>query len=299
MNIKPYVNLAKRTGKKLLVKTRKNSPQILLITGIFGFAATNIISSQRSRKLDPIIEEANEELESIRESEEYDNKKIIFTYVKTGYRICRLYFPAIVVGGISIGCFVASNGILMDRNGTLAAAYTAIDASFKEYRERVKNDIGEEKDKKYRYGITEKKINVLETDPETGEVKKVKKKVKMSAANTNEYVRIFDELNPNWKNSSEYNVLFLRSQENYMNTLLRINKYLFLNDVYDALGFPRTKIGQVVGWIYDDNDPKRNSYVSFGMYDINRDCVSDFINGYESSVILDFNVDGYILDDIK
>jgi hypothetical protein len=52
----------------------------------------------------------------------------------------------------------------------------------------------------------------------------------------------------------------------------------------------------MVGWI-DGGDG--DGYVDFGIYDIaavnNR---REFINGYEPSIILDFNVDGVIWDKI-
>ncbi len=92
--------------------------------------------------------------------------------------------------------------------------------------------------------------------------------------------------------------MFLKHQQNYANELLRSNGYLFLNDVYDMLGIPRTKAGQVVGWIYDEDNPnhKGDNFVDFGIYDIHRQANRDFVNGYERVIWLDFNVDGNILD---
>lgn len=62
------------------------------------------------------------------------------------------------------------------------------------------------------------------------------------------------------------------------------------------LDIPRTKAGQIVGWAYDLNNPSGDNYVDFGIYETNRKVVRDFINGYERSIILDFNVDGPILE---
>ena len=105
-----------------------------------------------------------------------------------------------------------------------------------------------------------------------------------------EYARWFDECSINWINDAEQNRMFLTCQENYANELLRAKGCLFLNDVYNMLGIARTKAGQVAGWIYSEDDKDQ---VSFGIYsDVNR----DFVNGRSANALLDFNVEGNILD---
>lgn len=109
-----------------------------------------------------------------------------------------------------------------------------------------------------------------------------------------QYARFFDESCPNWCKNSEYNLAFLRMQQLNATELLRTHGYLFLNDVYHMLGIPRTKAGQVVGWIYDP-DGTGDNYVDFGLYDEKN---RQFINGCKENVLIDFNVDGIILDKI-
>lgn len=58
----------------------------------------------------------------------------------------------------------------------------------------------------------------------------------------------FDHNNPNWQSNPEYNILFVKSQLNWLNEKLVAQGYLFLNEVYEALGFPKTREGQIVGW---------------------------------------------------
>lgn len=89
---------------------------------------------------------------------------------------------------------------------------------------------------------------------------------------------------------------FLEDQQIYCNDLLKMKGHLFLNEVYDILGFPRTKAGAVVGWVYNEENPIGDNFVDFGLFDTNDERNSDFINGYRNTAILDFNVDGYILD---
>ena len=110
-----------------------------------------------------------------------------------------------------------------------------------------------------------------------------------------QYARFFDESSPAWRKDAEYNMIFLRQQEIYATDLLRARGHLFLNDVYGMLGIPCTKAGQVVGWIYDEKNPIGDNCVDFGLYD---QCNKDFINGYKNIILLDFNVDGIILDKV-
>ena len=91
--------------------------------------------------------------------------------------------------------------------------------------------------------------------------------------------------------------MFLKHQQNYANEKLQKQGYLFLNDVYDMLGIPKTKAGQVVGWVYDEAHPDiYDNFVDFGIYDLYNEKARDFVNGREKSILLDFNVDGNILD---
>ncbi len=69
-----------------------------------------------------------------------------------------------------------------------------------------------------------------------------------------------------------------------------------MNEVYDALGFERTREGAVVGWVMDCNaDCEGDNYIDFGMFE---ERSNRFVNMLERSIILDFNVDGVINEKI-
>ena len=133
---------------------------------------------------------------------------------------------------------------------------------------------------------------------------KLEEAVKNESRSYSQYARFFDETSPYWyKNSGnrsndgpEMNLFFLRAQQNYANELLKHRGYLFLNEVYDMLGMPRTKAGQIVGWIYKENNTDGDNYVDFGIYKTEKN--AKFVNGFENSILLDFNVDGAIIDKI-
>ena len=114
--------------------------------------------------------------------------------------------------------------------------------------------------------------------------------------NFSQYAKIFDDTCIGWTKDPEYNMFFLKGQQNYCNEKLKMNGHLFLNEVYTILGMPRTKAGAVVGWVYDEKNPIGDNFVDFGIYGIYDDVNHDFVNGYKNTVLLDFNVDGNILD---
>lgn len=111
--------------------------------------------------------------------------------------------------------------------------------------------------------------------------------------NFSQYAKIFDDSCIGWTKDSEYNMHFLKSLQDYCNDKLKSKGHLFLNEVYDILGFPRTKAGAVVGWVYDEKNPIGDNFVDFGLFDESN---NDFINGFKNTAILDFNVDGDILN---
>jgi hypothetical protein len=191
---------------------------------------------------------------------------------------------------------VASHNILHKRNVALAAAYATVDKSLKEYKNRVVDRFGKEVDQELSYGIKATEVEETVTD-ENGEEKVVKKTVNtINSKIASPYSRFFDETCEAWDKDAEYNLFFLRAQEKIANNMLQTRGHLFLNEVYDMLGMERTKMGQTVGWIYKKDDPNFSNYVDFGIYDGNDEASRRFVNGLERSILLDFNVDGDVLD---
>ena len=214
----------------------------------------------------------------------------------TAWKVIKLYAPAVGVGALGITSILYGHKILSKRNASLAAAYQLLDKGFKEYRQNVRDRYGDEVDKELRYGLVKEKVEEETIDPETGKKKKTKKEVTVlpDGRIPSVYARIFDELNDNWERDAELNLYFINGQLNYWNHILQTRGYVFLNEVYKALGFDPTKAGQHVGWYYDAKNPKADNYIDFGIYDVNRRGASEFVNGMERSVILDFNVQGPI-----
>ena len=305
MKANELMNNVTRTVNRVGFKFKKHSPEVLIVAGTIGVVASAVMACKATTKAGKIKEEMNEEMDKIHEvaeahredyTEEDLKKDTTIVYTQTAVKYVKLYAPSVALGVASLTCILASNGILRKRNIALAAAYTAVDKGFKEYRGRVVERFGTELDKELRYNIKAKEFEEPVVD-EKGKEKIKKETVSVADPNLySDYARFFDDGCLGWSKDAEYNLTFLKQQQNYANDLLKKKGHLFLNEVYDMLGIPRTRAGQVVGWIYDEKHPIGDNFVDFGIYDMNREKVRDFVNGYERVILLDFNVDGNILD---
>ena len=308
MNMNNIVNSATKTFHRVGFQIKKHSPEILLVTGITGVVTSAVMACKATTKVDAIIEESKKSIDMIHEgmeagnicdveyTEEDGKKDLAIVYIQTGVKFAKLYGPSVLLGLTSIGCILASNNIIHKRNVALSAAYTAIDRSFKGYRSRVIERFGENMDRELRYNIKTQEVKETVVDEETGKKKTVKSTVSVVDPNTySDYARFFDEYCAGWTKDAEYNLMFLRQQQNYANELLKTRGHLFLNEVYDMLGIDRTKAGNIVGWVYDEKNPVGDNFVDFGIYVLDNEKARDFVNGRERSILLDFNVDGDIL----
>ena len=309
--IKLPANITRSLGRVGL-KIKKHGPEALVVTGVIGFVATAVLACRSTIKAKEVLDKREKDLKDINDckadldagvitkeeySEEDYQKDIKIVNAHTAVELVKLYAPAIGLGILSATSILAGHNITRKRNVALAAAYTAVDTSFKEYRGRVVDRFGKELDKELRYNIKAKEVEEVSTDEETGEEKVVKKTVETaSVSGPSDFAKFFDEFSPCWRKDADYNLMFLKKQESFANDKLRKQGHLFLNEVYDMLGIPATRAGQVVGWIYDEKHPIGDNYVSFGIYDLHDESKRAFVNGNERSILLDFNVDGNILD---
>ena len=307
MEIKKIINQAG-------LKIKKYSPEILMVAGIVGTVTAAVTACKATLKVKDVMSEKEELQNDIHKclknpdvdyTEEDGKKDLTTVYAQTGVKLIKLYAPSVVLGGVSIASIVMGQKILKKRNIALAAAYTAVDKGFKKYRANVVERFGERVDKELRYNIKAKEVEKKITDKNGKEktVKEIQYDIEGNPLeNISEYARFFDEAtSTEHHKDAEYNLMFLRRQQDYANEVLKAKGHLFLNDVYEMLGIPKTKAGQVVGWIYDEKNPNGDNYVDFGIYRLSGYEPSDerkraFVNGYERNILLDFNVDGPIYE---
>lgn len=301
-------NKMTRALHKVGFQLKKHSPEIFVVAGVAGTVVSTVMACKATTKVNPILEEAKAMIDNIHAiaekpdteyTKEDTNKALAITYTKTGLELAKLYGPAVLLGAASITCILTSHKILRKRNIALAAAYATEHIGFKEYRGRLIERFGEELDKELKYNIKAKEVEEVVTN-EDGTETTVKKTVNVADPNLNsDYARFFDEYCTGWSKVPEYNLVFLKQQQNYANDILKTRGHLFLNEVYDMLGIARTQAGQIVGWVYDLEHPVGDNFVDFGIYDLYDERKRDFVNGRERSILLDFNVDGNIWELMK
>lgn len=304
-----FMNKATRTMHKLGFKLKQHSPEILVAAGVVGTVATVVMACKATLKLNDIVDESKELVGEIHDAVEQEkvmtndevytqeiaNKDLTKVYLRTGLKVAKLYAPTFVVGTLSLGCMLAANNILHKRNVALAAAVTALDTNFKEYRGRVIERFGKELDRELRFNIQNKEVDervVDENGNETVEKKVVP--VMMDRPNHSIYSIVFDDGNLGWTKSPELNKLFLIQREKEANLILKTEGFLCLNDVYKMLGAHQTQYGQTAGWVYSEDGSSGDNFVDFGMFDIHNENTRAFINGNEKVIVLDFNCIGDI-----
>lgn len=301
---------AARFAGKAEFTIKKNSPEILLGAGIVGFVGTIVLACRATCRADEVLEFHRRKIKDIEDAKEiadadpegemsydieiYRQDKAI-RYLKTTGNLAKLYAPTVAVGALSLACILTSRNIMQKRYLGVVAAYNGLSAAFEEYRKRVRDEYGEGLDKHFRYGTTYEELPVYD---ENGKKTKEKEQVENTETGmvipNDDSCRFFDSSNPNWDKNPTFSMMWLRGQQNILNDILHTRGHVFLNEVYDALGFPHTPQGAVLGWIDGEGD----NCIDFGLYDPNKESVRRFVNGVDNVIMLEFNHDGVIWDKI-
>jgi hypothetical protein len=280
-----------RTWGRSVLQAKKNSPHIFFGAGVVSVAVGTVLACRATLKIEPILEEAQHDLHEVKAlgesalvtTDAYSPKEYYrdLGYVagKTGIKLVKLYGPSVIVMGFGIGCLTGAHVQMTRRNAALTATLAAVSKAYEDYRARIIQELG-----------AEKEAAIYNEAPDDVTDDGLEPKMNRNPNKYSPYAVIFDEANINWKKDPELNRLFVQSQMNYMNHKLHARGHLFLNEVFDALGFERTRAGAVVGWVVGGEG---DDYVDFGVFNS-----PDFVNGWERSVILDFNVDGVVYDKI-
>jgi hypothetical protein len=283
-----------RTVSRQILTTKKNSPHIFFVAGVVGSVASTYLACRATLKLEDVVDESKHDVEQVKSAKSNQGREIDtkdyykdlgYVYSKTVKSVVKLYGPSVALGIVSIGCLTGSHIQLTRRNAALTATVAAVSKAFDEYRDRVREKLGEDQERDIYHGLKE------ETIVEDGEKKKVKI---VGEEGLSPYSRFFDDANPNWQKDSELNRLFIECQQKYANDRLHAYGHVMLNEVYDWLGLERSNAGAVVGWVKGTENG--DGYISFGLFDERN---IRFVNNMERVVILDFNVDGVVYDLIE
>jgi hypothetical protein len=298
MDLNDLKVVATSKAARQLLLTRKHSPKIMFVAGVVGVVGTVVLACKATLKLDEVLDEYEKTSADLAVIEkEVGDKELTKLKVKLALNVTKLYAPAVGVGALSVGLLTGSHVVLTKRNTAVMAAYAALDRAHKQYRERVTEALGEDVDREFANGLVDH-----DTTEKTAEGKTLTKtkKVATHANGLSAYAVIFDERSHHFTKEPGMNPIIISTRQMQANDKLRAQGHLFLNEVYDLLGLPRTREGSVVGWVWRrENEPKNgDNYVSFGVFDGDKERAQAFIDGDEECIWLDFNVDGVVWDKI-
>lgn len=208
-----------RTGKLAL---KKYAPEILTGVGITGMVATTVLAVKATPKALMLIEEKKLDLDK----EELTPVEIVRT-------TWPCYISPVLMGVTSIACLLGANSVSAKRNAAIMTAYTISETALKEYKDKVVETIGENKEKVIRDAISKEKI---EKDPVTNH--------EIILTNDGDTL-CYEPLSGRYFKSD---IEKIRKAINEINRRLLFDSYISLNEFYDEIGLETTKIGDMLGW---------------------------------------------------
>jgi len=311
--------------KQVLYKTaflaKQHAPEIMIGASILAGAGALFFTVRGTLKLDKVLDDHTDRVNNVKKNyipeeklaavEETENKKeflvdmtdeevksykkdLFKEYAKTTGSIALNYAPAAALALASAGLSIASYGIMNKRLAVAITALESVTASFAEYRNRVKKAYGEEAEHDIYTGKITEHVAV-EKELKNGKTKLVDEEKVSYNGIASSYAKTFNIHNSKFlagENGRAYNTEFIEFAEKNANLTLRLQGFIFLNDVYDILGFDPTPEGQLVGWL--DNTENGDGQVKFDIVENLDEKNEDY-----DEWLIDFNVDGVIFDKIS
>lgn len=291
-----YLSRAVGTVK---LAAKAHGPTIMVVGGVFSMGASVVFASKKTLTVEELLKPAVEDLEKIQQGERMqlegytkqvaakDRGKI---YGRTAGTLTKHYF---VPGVLFIGgaCLVfGGHRLMLQRNATLAIAFTGLKRTFDAYRLRVAENFGDDADQAMLSGYVTKEV----WDDETGSSTIVQTR-DWNDSSHDPYNRVFGEGETSqWVNDLGVNKMFIQNQMRMAQIRLGHQGYLYLSDVYEALGFPETDISRVVGWKEKAN-PDGSKDIPIINFGLDKPMPDDWKHNRDNAIYLDFNCQGLIV----
>ena len=204
----------------------KHSPEILTGIGIAGMITTTVLAVKATPKAIRLIEEAKEE------------KGEDLTKAETVKTCWKAYIPAAAICVASTACLIGASSVSIRRNAMLATAYKLSETAFSEYKEKVVETIGDEKEKIVREKVSEERIK---KNPLT------KNEIIMTDYGDTQF---YETLSGRYFKSD---IEQIKKVVNYLNKDMLQDMFgtISLNEFYDELELERIDLGDELGWRVD------------------------------------------------
>ena len=291
MSIKTFVS-------NLIGKVKDNSSDLKMGIGTVSVIGGTILLCRETITACNIVREYREAKQKLIE-ENADKSEIRKLTAKTVGKVALTVAPgtAVEAGGLGL----MWNGYSNTKTALIGVsmAYGELQDFTNKYRQKVRDEYGEEVDEKFAYEFREEEVVITD---ENGVQRTENVKIypndyrKMPSV----YARYFCYKEAEGaERNFDYNDHFLHAQEEMANRYLKAHKKMMLNELYDMLGIKHSKAGYNVGWIYDEKNPEGDNKVMLRIRVVYREILDPITGeptGYERVHMIDPNVDGMVVD---
>lgn len=208
----------------------KHSPEILMGIGIAGMVTTAVLAVKATPKALDLIAEAE------------DEKGEHLTKKETVEVTWKCYISAMVTGVSSVACLIGSSKSSAKRYAALTAAYKVAETTisdYKDYKERVIETIGEEKEKIIKEKVAEKKLK-----------EKPASKSDVIITSSNAEQLFYDAISGRYF-KSDINTIDAAVNKLNANMINDIYGCTSLNEFYAEIGMKNCDAGDILGWNID------------------------------------------------
>lgn len=206
---------------------RENSPLILTGFAVAGLVSTTVLAVRATVKATPIADD----ILSVGGTGKTRREE----YLEVLQATWPLYIPAAVTGTVTIACIIGANTISSKRQAALIGAYSITEAAFREYKDKVVEQIGKNQEQKVRDGIAQDRVN---NDP-----------MREVIITGNGDVLCYDTYTGRY---FQCNIETLRKAQNDINLQCIHEMNASQNEFYRKIGLPAVSNGDEVGWNTDN-----------------------------------------------
>lgn len=201
--------------------TSKHAPELLTGLGIAGMFAAVIFAVKATPKAVKLIEGRETEKDDILTKSEI---------VKVAWK-CYIPCAAACIG--SAACLIAANAVHTKRSAALTAAYALSETALIDYRQKVSDTVGKQKEQEIHTAVVQDKID---KSP-------VRESEVIVTGNGN--TLCFDAFAGRYFRSDRNKI---ERAVNELNRIIVGDDYASLNDFYDRIGLSHTTLGDQLGW---------------------------------------------------
>lgn len=222
----------------------KYGPEIAVGVGIAGMITTTVLAVKATPKALRLIEaEKKRRNHEIKEEAKESGKDTVglidrLSILDTVKVAWKPYIPAMISGALSIGCIVGASTVHVKRNAALATAYQLAANTLSDYKEKVIETIGEEREKEVQKKVDAKKVEKINST-EPSFVRKGKPLC----------------IEPISGRPFEMDLEDVKAAINRLNYRLTggMEECISLSEWYDEIGLKHTDVSDYMGWnIYSD-----------------------------------------------